>query len=141
MKHLQICNPCHTYVMHFLVKYNNSLLGSQSIVMVNFRTKTQIEKLKKFMCLWPLKSYMLILQSFFLNIKYVSGFSQMHLWYPLDQKSLVRYSMNHGCAIITKLYIAVKFMYTQRPISHLHNSAVKKHLSTFVQHFILLCYY
>lgn len=54
MKNLQICNTCHTYVMHFLVKYFGSLLGSQSIVMVNFRTKTQIEKLKKFMCLCPL---------------------------------------------------------------------------------------
>lgn len=138
MKILQMCKPSHIYAMHFLVKYNNYLLGNQSIVIVNCITKNQIEKQKKFTYLWPLVKLYANTAIIFLNIKYLSGFSQMHLYYPLDQKSLVRYSMNHGCIIIKKLYIALKFMYTQRPISHLHNSAVKRDLSTFVQHFILL---
>lgn len=62
----------------------------------------------------------------------------MHLCYPLDQNPQVMYPIDCAGAVIKKLYIAVKLMYTRWPISHLHNFIVKKCLCLFVQYFIPL---
>lgn len=62
----------------------------------------------------------------------------MHLCYPLDQNPQVMCPVDCGGSVTKKLSVAGKLTYTRWPISHLHNSIVKKCLSLFVQYLIPL---